>query len=525
MPVVSAVAGARVRAMIRQSGRLLTLLLALLLLGAPLPFGGVTPWAEALLRGACFAVLVVAAAAVDRLQELRPAAAPAAALAGMALLALLQAAALPAGLVAALSPEHASLQRQAAELTAAEDRAEPAAPARLTLSATASRSAAVGWAAAAALLLAAGAAGRRRERRRWLAAALLAGGLFQVFFGARDWFARAKSLWGVELSATAVRLRGTFVNPNHVAVYLEMVLPVAFAWGWWAARRARDEPQAERRLLLVAPPVMLWLTLFAGLSFSGSRAGLLAAMAAVTLQGFLAARVRRRWWLAPLGALAALAGLAVIASVGLREGLGRLIGTSAADVSLGARLREYGAVLELWGRFPFLGSGIGTFRDAFPLVQPADLQGTWWHPHSDLLEVLATAGLVGALLLAAGLAALIRRLARVLAEGSRSEDRAAALAAFGALASLSIHEALDFGLTMPGNAVTLAVLLGSATAARVRERSAQLDGAGEDLPAVQALEFQDVQPAPEPRSQPKRRRRSPRKRPHRKGAHGGAVEP
>src|SRR4029450_10570975 len=56
------------------------------------------------------------------------------------------------------------------------------------------------------------------------------------------------------------------------------------------------------------PPVMLGLTLCAGLAFSGSRGGLLAAVAAVSAQGFLAARVRKRWWLAPLGALAGLGG-------------------------------------------------------------------------------------------------------------------------------------------------------------------------------------------------------------------------
>src|SRR6185295_1032056 len=164
-----------------------------------------------------------------------------------------------------------------------------------------------------------------------------------------------------ELPATAIRLRGTFVNPNHAALYLEMALPVAFAWGWWAARRAAGEAQLERRLLLVAPPVMLWLTLFAGLSFTGSRGGLLAAIAAVTVQGVLAARARKRWWVAPLGAVAALAGLAVVASLGFQEGLGRLVGTAISDVSWGARLREYGAVLELWGRFPVTGCGLGTF--------------------------------------------------------------------------------------------------------------------------------------------------------------------
>jgi O-antigen ligase len=335
----------------------------------------------------------------------------------------------------------------------------------------------------------------------------------------------------VELHATAVRLRGTFVNPNHLALYLEMALPVAFAWGWWSARRAMDQPQIERRLLLVGPPVLLWLTLFAGLSFTGSRAGLLAAMAAVTAQGVLVARVRKRWWVAPLGALAALAGLLVVASVGLREGLGRLLSTSAFDVSWGARMREYGAVFELWGRFPFTGSGLGTFRDAFPLAQPPSLYGAFWHPHSDLLEVLATAGLAGAALLAVGLVALVRRLGAVLAGGHRSEDRAAALAALGVLAALALHAPLDFGLTMPGNALTLAVLLGSVVTARVnhrvQERSADLtnlDVAGENLPPLQAEDLQDVNPAPEGDRRKQHRRRSGR-RSDGESAHGGAVDP
>ncbi len=503
--------------MIRHSAALLALLLTLILLWAPLPFGGVTPWAAALLAGLCFGALALAAAAAEGARTWRPAALPAAALAAIALLGVLQAAPLPPALVAALSPAHAALERQAAELGGT-------GPARLTLAATATRGAALGWAAAAAAFLAAAVAGQRREHRRWLGAAVLAGGLFQVFFGARDWSAHARTLWGVDLHATAVRLRGTFVNPNHLAAYLEMALAVAFAWSWWAARRARDEPRMERRLLLAAPPAMLWLTLFAGLSFTGSRGGLLAAVAAVSAQGLLAAGGRRRWWLAPLGAMAALAGLGAVAAIGWREGLGRLLSTSAADVSWGARLHEYGAALELWRRFPATGSGLGTFRDAFPLVQPADLRGTWWHPHSDFLEVLVTAGVAGAALLAAGLWGLARRLATVLRAGGRSEDRAAGLAACGILVSLAVHESFDFGLSMPGNAVTLAVLLGAATAARTRERSAQLDGAREDLAAAQAVELEHVEPPPERRRHPKRRRRAG-KRPDRKVTHGRAVEP
>ncbi|HYX22933.1 MAG TPA: O-antigen ligase family protein [Thermoanaerobaculia bacterium] len=510
--------------MIRHSGLLLTALLALALLFAPLPFGGVTAWAEATLRGVSFLALALAAAAVERPAAWRPAALPAAALAAVALLGLLQSAPLPAPLAALLSPGHAGLERQAAELAAV-----PAVPAvsarsvRLSLAATASRSAALGWAAAAAAFLAAAAAGARRQQRRWLAAAVLAGALFQVFFGAHDWFAHATTLWGVELHGSAIRLRGTFVNPNHLALYLELALPLAFAWGWWAVRRAAEQAQLERRLLLAGPPVLVWLTLFTGLCFTGSRAGLLAAAAAVSVQGALVAGARRRWWLAPLGVLAALAGVGVVAAIAPREGLGRLLATTAADVSLGARLDEYRAALGLWARFPVTGVGLGAFRDAFPLVQTPVLEGTWWHPHSDFLEVLVTAGLAGAALVVAGLWGLVRGLRRVLREGSRSEDRAAGLAALGVLVSAALHESLDFGLSMPGNALTLAILLGAATAAKRRGSSAQLDRTGHDLGGLRVGDLQHVEPPPERGRKPQRRRRA-RRRAQGEAAETGAVQ-
>ncbi|HKV09566.1 MAG TPA: O-antigen ligase family protein [Thermoanaerobaculia bacterium] len=502
--------------MIRHSGRLLTGFLALLLLWAPLAFGGVVPWAAASLEILSFCALALALFSVDRLPALRPAAIPALALAAVALLGLIQTLPWPSEVVRALSPEHARLYEEAADL------AEPETP-RLTLALSATRAAALGWAAAAACLLAGAAAGRDRENRRWLAGAFLLGGLFQVLFGARGWIARDKTLWGIELASNAARLRGTFVNPNHLALYLGMALPVAFAWGWWAARRSRDEPQVERRLLLLAPPILLWLTLFLGLAFSGSRGGMLAALAAVTVQGALLPGARRRWWLAPVGVAAALAGLALVAAVGFEEGLGRLLATRGGDVSVGARLDEYRAALELWRTFPLTGTGLGTFRDAFPLVQPADLSGTFWHPHSDLLEVLVTGGLLAVALTGIGLGAVVRRLFAVLRGGGRSEDRGAALAALGALAAAAVHACVDFALTMPGNALTLALLLGAASAAKAPAVLAEPNLAGQHPAPVQALDLKQVQPTADRHG--KRKRHGRGGRPHRKGAHDRAVEP
>ncbi|HJX27582.1 MAG TPA: hypothetical protein VJ885_06685, partial [Thermoanaerobaculia bacterium] len=58
---------------IRYPELLLTGWLGLFLLAAPLPFGGVTPWAAALLQVAAFAALVLAAWRLEAPRDLRPA--------------------------------------------------------------------------------------------------------------------------------------------------------------------------------------------------------------------------------------------------------------------------------------------------------------------------------------------------------------------------------------------------------------------------------------------------------------------
>jgi O-antigen ligase len=449
--------------MIRHSDVALTGLLAALLLWAPLPFGGVTTWGEATLEVLAFCALALTMVAIQRLSDLRPVALPAAALGAIALLGLLQALPWPEAVVSLLSPGHARLHDQAAALIGA----AAAGPERFTVAPAATRAAALTWAATAACLLAGAAAGRRRHRRRWLGGAIAAAALVQVFFGARNANAGERTLWGVEVPIAASRLRGTFFNPNHLAVYLEIALALTFAWGWWATRRARAQLALDRRVLALAPPVLVWLTLFAGLTFTASRGGLVAALAGIFAQGVLLATVQRRWAPAMLGAAAAIAGIAAALATGLQAGPARMLATLPFDVSVGARRQAWSATVALWKSFPVTGTGLGTFRDAFTLEQPASLEGTWWHAHSDPIELLATTGLAGPLLLAAGLVVLVLRLVAVLRGGRRSEDRAAGLAALGALAAVGVHEWYDFGLTIPANALTLAVVAGAAASARI----------------------------------------------------------
>jgi len=472
--------------MIRQAEWLVAGAVSILLLWAPLPFGSVTSWSEALLEVAIFALFALALASGEAPGALRGSKWPAGALAGIALLGLLQALPCPRFLAGIVSPGHVRLFDAARELLGG----PPGSSIALSLAPGESLRTALSFAAVAAALVVAGVAGRDRRGRRALAFSLIASALFQVLYGARRWFARSNEIWGQEVPGTNERLRGTFVNPNHLAFFLGLALPVVFAWGWWSFRRAREETQLERRLLRVAPPIIVWLLLFAGLAFSGSRAGMIAALVAVITQGvLLAAGEKRRRWLGA-GLAIAVAGLAVVTLIGREEGFGRLIGLSRG-VGWSVRLDAWHATLGLIRRFPLFGTGLGSFREAFPLVQPADLAGTWRHAHNDPLELLATAGVAGLGLGLVGLAALLLRLSRVLRHGRRSEDRAAALAALGALAAAGLHELVDFSLTLPANAFALAVLVGAAASSR---RSQEAYGARTDGTAVDRRDLQQVEP-------------------------------
>ncbi|HEX3130818.1 MAG TPA: O-antigen ligase family protein [Thermoanaerobaculia bacterium] len=471
------------------------IVLAVLLFASPLPFGSVTRWGSAAVQTAAFAAFALAASTA-RTRDLKSVAAPALALAAIAGLGLLQSLSWPRPVVAALSPRVADLWRGAGA-------AEGGLPLSMAPDVTART--ALTWAAAAAVLAASAVAARRRDRRRWLTAAVLGGALLQILYGWGPWLSGSTEIWRTPVPGDPTRLRGTFVNPDHLAGYLEIALAVTFAWGWWGVRRAwRDRLPVESRLSLAVPPAMIWLILFMGLAFTGSRGGLAAAVMAVVAQGLLLARGARRGRLAPAGAVAALAGIGVVAAIGLQQGFGRLASTSMYEVTWNSRRQMYAATLDLWRSFPWLGSGLGAFRDAIPLTQPADLPGNWWHAHSDWLELLASTGIVGAAIFAAGLVPLVLRLARGWTAERPSEDRAAALAALGALVSLSIHESIDFGLTMPATAVTLAALLGTASAA--------CGEGGARLPETVRAGEEAAEPHPAPAGHPKPPRSRGRRR-------------
>ncbi len=431
-----------------------------LLFWAPLPAGSVTPAGQLLFRSTACALFLLALAARPTGGP-RPRLLPVAALAGIAALGLVQSCPWPAGAAAIASPEHARLAAQAAELTGA---TAPPSFVPLALDASVARGAALSWLASAALLAAVMVGGRRSVHRRWLLSALVAAAMIQLGWGlARLQLSSPGGLAAVLLRPEG-RLRGTFANPNHLSLLFEIAMAAVAAWAWVELSRRR-RAAGSRRVRALLPP-LVWLALLAGVVLTGSRAGLAAAVLATLVQAAalpLAGRGRR----AGLAlALLLVVGLGALAALGSGLEIRRYATVSLFETNLRSRLLLAAPALDLWRRFPVTGTGLGTFEDAFPAVAPSELTPVLWNrAHNDPLELLVTGGVVGFALGLLVLAALLPPIWRALRDGDGLEDRAAGLAAVGALAAAGLHELFDFGLVIPANSLALLAVLGAAAAA------------------------------------------------------------
>ncbi len=448
--------------MIRHSepgSTLATLVLLAIVVSAPLPYAGVLPRDRAALQIAAFIGLAISMVIKRRLAPLSTIRAPLLALLILGLLGIVQSLPWPSVLAELLSPSIHRLWVEAAEIQG--HNAPSWAP--LSLAPAVTRSTALHLFAIAACLMAACLQASERPARRLLTLGLMIGVLSQILYGADKWLTRDPMIWGLEMPGDASRLRGTFVNADHFAFYLGMAVCCAAAWLWWGLRRALDSKlEAEDRLIQFVVPLATFSFCFAALAFSGSRAGLVAVVGGLAIQGGVLALRYRRWQLAGVGVGLLALGLGAVRMLGWDKGVGRLVETSAYDITWNARFQVWWESLELISWSPVVGTGLGTFRQAFPLVQPQSLPGSWRHAHSDILELAITAGLPALLLLGWAMIAIAARLWTVLRKGRRSEDRMLALAAFGACGTALLHSLVEFSLTMPANAFTLAMLVGLA---------------------------------------------------------------
>lgn len=265
---------------------------------------------------------------------------------------------------------------------------------------------------------------------------------------------------------------GTYVNRDHFAGLLELVLPFAALYAvtvFVAGTRRREAPAApavKACLLLACGGLIL-----AAATFSYSRMGFVAALLALAVGGALAAGAllkRRAHRVASLSA----AGAAAAAFVFLPpDPLVLRFATMAefGGISKEERFEIWQETQDLIRAYPLFGCGLGAYESAFEKYQR--VAPLYWvsHAHNDYLQLVAELGLVG-MVPAAWLALAISiQAARALSAERTIEERLLGAAALGAFAAIAAHSVVDFNLYIPVNAAVLAWIAGMA--AGVGQRS------------------------------------------------------
>jgi len=254
---------------------------------------------------------------------------------------------------------------------------------------------------------------------------------------------------------------GTFVNRNHFAALMVLLLPTLLACYWTRAPR-RGDAAARAAFFGLCGTIMCLAVLF-----SKSRGGIVCGTVTLGALWFvLARRGGRRHAMRtalPLVSIAAAAAWATY--IGTTEITARFAQLAGGLDSGGGRIAQWVDTAELIRGFPVLGSGLGTYEFLYPMYKTLRVQADFAHAHNDYLELWAETGVIG---LAIGGWAVIR-----IGRYTLATHRGSAATPFvlwpllAGLSAMLLHSSIDFGLHVPGNVFcTLAV---AAIAIRIAE--------------------------------------------------------
>lgn len=325
---------------------------------------------------------------------------------------------------------------------------------------------------------------RSHTRRRVLAAVLCAAAVFESLYGLREAALQRYEIWGWVNRLVFHRVTGTFVNPNHFAHYLAIVLPMALFLGasLWHRAGPRGTPLLrrlgvllERHALMMGFTILAAVSCLAALLLAQSRGALLAlAAASLLVAAMIPGRRTRRVLFAATAGLTLLLGLAFF--LGTERTVARFTPTDTGKSTLGRRFALVTAA-RVWQRFPTFGSGLGTFERVVSMEQRHDLGHIYHHAHNDYAETAATAGTLGAIVALVTIAGGYVALARM-TFGERARELAWVRRAFQAAALLSIavalvHALFEFNFYIPANPATLAAIAGAAVASVDHDKRAR----------------------------------------------------
>jgi len=260
---------------------------------------------------------------------------------------------------------------------------------------------------------------------------------------------------------------GPFINRNHFAGWMVMVLPLAVAAASASAQASRGPfrqdwrgwvrwlitPDASR-FVFAAVAILIMAT---ALVLTGSRSGLASFIGALAVLAWLSSRreTHRSRRVLPAFYSAVLL-VAVIGWAGVSRTAARFENSA---VELSERAAAWRDTVTIIRDFPIAGTGLGGYGAAMLVYQTAERQSIYVQAHNEYLQILAEGGLLVALPALMALLVIVRSIRHRLRSPETLRSHWLRCGAVAGLVGIAAQSVLEFSLQMPGNAILCVFLL------------------------------------------------------------------
>ena len=297
---------------------------------------------------------------------------------------------------------------------------------------------------------------REEGARKIFALVMIVFGALYAFFAlAQELTANGKIFW-VHSTQFTGSIYGSYVNHDHYAGLMEMLVPIPFVLSMGHLLRG------GKRVLVGSCAVLMAGTIF----LSGSRGGMLAFVFEMVLFAALTLAKRR----SPRIALGTMAVCVLILALLIFLGKGQVLGR-LGDLSPGIRLDMTKDSLRMFSKRPVGGWGLGTFPTVYPSYRSFYTNLFVNEAHNDYAQLLVETDLLGFGLMFWFLLRLYRYGLPTSRRWEFRWDGAVSLAALLGCTGILLHSFVDFNLQIPANAALFYVLCGLAASRLLAESS------------------------------------------------------
>jgi O-antigen ligase len=271
-------------------------------------------------------------------------------------------------------------------------------------------------------------------------------------------------LWVDYIQSYMGDARGTFINRNHFAGFIEMVWPLALGYTLALGYRGKEinlrkllaSDRLNKQILLALGMVIMLLALL----LSRSRAGITGAFIGFLTFSLLTRsahkRLPRGFWIMG-GAM-----ISLIFLYGIKIGFDPIIERFFRLSEGASRIAIWKDSLVMFKDHP-LGIGLGNFRHVFPIYNVSTISDTrFLYAHNDYLHLLVEAGIPGFLALVSGFFIFLGKSIKKVKQMKSYHDPLRFFLAVGALSglvSIAFHSLFDFNLHMPANLIYFVTLI------------------------------------------------------------------